>query len=265
MPPRHRDNRPNERAQPCPVCRRPIRQPARGRPRRYCTNACRQVAYRQRNGQQRRRKLITLIEADAREWLPALPDESVDLIVTDPPYHFERGTAYFRDWFEELADHEWPAIFRDLHRVLRPDSHCYVFGDRRVQPLFDTAAREAGFRVHPPLVWDKCSIGLGGGAWRSQYELISFYEKGRRPGNSRNRSDVLRYPRVMRGYPTEKPVDLLVELIVQSSRPGELLLDPFCGSGNTGAAAPQLGRRALVCDLNTTVAARRLRLAATPR
>jgi len=62
---------------------------------------------------------------------------------------------------------------------------------------------------------------------------------------------------------TEKPVSLLAQLIEQSSLPGELMLDPFCGSGNTGKAARRLNRRALMCDVDAEAADRRLRLAAT--
>jgi site-specific DNA-methyltransferase (adenine-specific) len=205
---------------------------------------------------------VRLVEADARKFLPALPDESVDLIVTDPPYRFERGRTYFRNWFTELEDSEWLAIFGELYRVLKEDTHCYVFSDRRTKPIFDVAARAAGFRLHHPLTWTSSGSAPGSSCWRPQYEWISFYEKGYRPGNSRNRSDVLRAQRVVRGYPTEKPVELFEQLIAQTSGPGELVLDPFCGSGNVGRAARRLARRALLCDVEANFAARRLRLAA---
>jgi site-specific DNA-methyltransferase (adenine-specific) len=67
-------------------------------------------------------------------------------------------------------------------------------------------------------------------------------------------------PRVARGYPTEKPVPLLTALIAQASAPGEVVLDPFCGSGNTGKAARNLHRRALLCDTDAHFAATRFRL-----
>jgi site-specific DNA-methyltransferase (adenine-specific) len=245
----------------CEVCQRPIEQPRRGRRRRYCTTACRQVAYRTRQGQAHRRKLVALVQADARDLLAALPAESVDLIITDPPYHLERGGDYFRTWFPELPDEAWPEILSHLQRVLREDRHCYLFCDRRTQPLFDEAARDAGFRVHPPLIWNKGSIGLGGGCWRPQHELIGFYEKGHRSGQYRSEGDVLTHSRVARGYPTEKPIPVLERIIRQASWPGELILDPFCGSGNVGQAGRNLGRRTLLADIEPACAARRLRLA----
>jgi site-specific DNA-methyltransferase (adenine-specific) len=244
----------------CPVCRRALVQPSRGRRRRYCSHACRQTAHRRRRDGQQKRRLVRLVEADARHFLPTLPDESVDLIVTDPPYHFDRGGTYFRNWFPELPDTAWPAIFAEFHRVLAEDAHAYVFCDARTLPVFNAAAARAGFRVRTPLIWDKGSIGLGG-CWRPQYEFIGWYEKGHRPGNHNNRPNVLTHPRVARGYPTEKPVPLLSELVAQASTEGELVLDPFCGSGNLGHAARSLHRRALLCDADADSAATRLRLA----
>jgi site-specific DNA-methyltransferase (adenine-specific) len=245
----------------CAVCRASLRQPRVGRKPRYCSNACRQVAYRLRTNGERKRRLLRLVEGDARDLLASLPDGSVDLIVTDPPYEFDRGQGRFRNWFgASVADEDWPAIFAELYRVLRSDAHAYVFADRRTLTFFDAAARAVGFRVRMPLIWDKCSVGLGG-IWRSQYELIGFYGKGARTGNYRSRGDVLRASRVTRGYPTEKPVRLLRQLISQSSVRGELVLDPFCGSGSTGKAARELGRRGLLCDVDAGYAAARLRLA----
>jgi len=203
---------------------------------------------------------VRLLEVDATVALEALEPATVDLVVTDPPYRFDRGGTYFREWFADLPDEVWPAVFEQLHRALAPDATAYVFCDPRVHPIFDAAARRAGFRVRAPIVWDKLSIGLGG-AWRAQYEFIAWYEKGSPGRASATLGNVRRHARV-RGYPTEKPVSLLRELIMQSSAAGELVLDPFCGSGNTGRAARQLGRRALLMDIDTTTAERRLRVRA---
>jgi site-specific DNA-methyltransferase (adenine-specific) len=245
----------------CPVCAHPLLQLTRGRRRRHCSPACRQVAYRRRRDGEKKRALVTLIEADARALLPTLPAESVDLIVTDPPYEFERGATYFRVWFEVLPEGEWPALFSELYRVLKWDRHAYVFCDWPTLSIFIAAAEQAAFRVQKPLVWDKDWLGLGSGAWRSRYEFILWFEKGSRPGNSHSLPDVLRFRRPHRGYPTEKPVELLKTLIGQASLPGEQVIDPFCGSGNVGLAARRLGRRALLCDVHADFAARRLRLA----
>jgi site-specific DNA-methyltransferase (adenine-specific) len=198
-----------------------------------------------------------LFEADARTLLAALPAESVDLICTDPPYRFHCG-GLFHNWFaDELSDDAWPGIFTELYRVLRADRHAYVFANARLAPSFDVAARAAGFAVRIPLVWDKLSLGLGR-TWRAQYEFICWYEKGRRVGPDRRLGNVLRAPRVRRRYPTEKPGEVLRTVIGQGSLPGEVVLDPFCGSGSAGQAAVALGRRVLLGDLTPETAAERL-------
>jgi site-specific DNA-methyltransferase (adenine-specific) len=240
-------------------CRRSFTAPQRGRPQLYCSPACRAAAYRERGGP-KQRGLVRLVQVDATIALAQLPAASVQLIVTDPPYRFDRGSTYFRKWFPDLPDEGWPALFVQLHRVLAPDATAYVFCDTRVHSIFDQAARQAGFRVRAPLVWDKLSIGLGS-AWRAQYEFIAWYEKGSPAHAERHLGNVRRHARV-RGYPSEKPVSLLRELIMQSSGTGELVLDPFCGSGNTGKAARQLGRYALLMDLDIEAAERRLRVPA---
>jgi site-specific DNA-methyltransferase (adenine-specific) len=202
---------------------------------------------------------VRLEQADARDFLPSLPDESADLIVTDPPYVSDFASAPDGDRFPQLPDEAWEDIFAELYRVLAQDSHAYVFADRRIRPIFEVAARSARFRLHHALIWDKQSIGPGHGVWRPQHEYILFLSKGSRHGNSKSLGDVLYAPR-RRGYPTEKPEKVLKRLIAQSSERGDLVLDPFCGSGSTGMATRELGRRALLCDVEAGFAAGRLRL-----
>lgn len=208
---------------------------------------------------------MRLVEGDARELLAQLPAGAVDLVLTDPPYKFDHGGTWFREWFAELPDEEWPAIFLELYRVLARSAHAYVFCDARAKPIFDRAAQAAGFVVRPPLIWDKESIGLGYGTWRAQYEFIAWYAKGPAlPIRSSCQGNVLRAARV-RGYPSEKPVGVLRRLIAQASSPGAVVLDPFAGSGNVGRAARQLGRRAVLVDVDASAAERRLRVTALRR
>jgi len=208
------------------------------------------------------RGLVRLVEGDALSLLGGMGSESVDLVITDPHYQFARGSTYFRTWFAMLPDSAWPGVRKQLYRVLRHDRHAYGGCDRHSQPVFTAAATSAGFRIAATLVWGKMSPGLGRGAYRAQHELVLHLEKGHRAPNRRDLGDVLRFPRVVRGYPTEKPIGLWKVPIGQSTRPGELVCDPFCGSGGVGAAARELGRRALHCDIDAAIAAGRLRVVA---
>jgi site-specific DNA-methyltransferase (adenine-specific) len=109
-------------------------------------------------------------------------------------------------------------------------------------------AEAAGFRFWKPLVWDKAKIGMGY-HYRSRYELILFFEKGKRKLNDLSVPDILAHPRVHRGYPAEKPAAISEVLIKQSSEPESLVIDPFMGSGSVGAAALGLGRRFMGSDI----------------
>ena len=98
-------------------------------------------------------------------------------------------------------------------------------------------------------MWDKKKIGMGY-HYRARYEFILFYEKGKRKLNDLSIPDILEAPRIHRGYPAEKPVPLSETLIQQSSTIGEIVLDPFRGSGRVGVAALKHRRSFLGNDLS---------------
>jgi site-specific DNA-methyltransferase (adenine-specific) len=195
-----------------------------------------------------------LAQVDAVEWLRALPAASVDLVVTDPPYeslekHRAIGTttrlkhskASSNDWFSIFPNARFPDLFREVHRVLRKDRHFYLFCDPETAFVAKPLAEAAGFKFWKPLVWDKKRIGMGY-HYRSRYEFILFFEKGKRKLNDLGTADIIESPRVYNGYPTEKPVEVSEVLVGQSTQPGELVVDPFMGSGSVGVAALRCGR-----------------------
>jgi site-specific DNA-methyltransferase (adenine-specific) len=98
--------------------------------------------------------------------------------------------------------------------------------------------------------------------YRARYEFILFFEKGKRRLNDLGIADIITVPRIRGGYPAEKPVEIADVLIRQSSNAGDVVCDPFMGSGSVGMAAVRLGRRFLGNDLNpeaVRIAAQRLR------
>jgi len=115
-------------------------------------------------------------------------------------------------------------------------------------------AEAAGFKFWKPLIWDKCTIGMGY-HYRARYEFVLFFEKGKRKLNDLGIADVLTAPRVRGGYPAEKPVALSETLILQSSSAGDIVADPFMGSGSVGVAALKLSRRFLGNDVSDSALA----------
>ena len=206
--------------------------------------------------------LFELSLADAVTWLRDRPSESVDLLITDPAYeslekHRAVGTttrlkhskSSSNDWFKVFPNARFGELFDEVFRVLRRDTHFYLFCDAETMFIAKPEAERAGFRFWKPLVWDKRTIGMGY-HYRARYEFILFFEKGKRRLNDLGIADVISVPRIHRGYPAEKPVAVSEILINQSSQPGDIVADPFMGSGSVGVAAARLGRRFLGTDLN---------------
>jgi site-specific DNA-methyltransferase (adenine-specific) len=206
--------------------------------------------------------LYDLAVLDAVDWLRAQAAESIDLIVTDPAYeslekHRAVGTTTrlkhskgsSNDWFTVFPNARFGELFAEAFRVLKRSAHLYLYCDAETAFIAKPVAEEAGFKFWKPLVWDKKTIGMGY-HYRARYEFILFFEKGKRRLNDLGIADVITVPRIHRGYPAEKPPAVSEVLIKQSSLPGELVADPFMGSGSVGIAALKAGRRFGGCDLN---------------
>ena len=110
-----------------------------------------------------------LSQSDAVTWLRALPDESIDLVVTDPPYesldkHRAIGTttrlkhskSSSNDWFLIFHNERFPELFAEVYRVLRRNTHFYLFCDPETMFVAKPLGEAAGFKFWKPLIWDKC-------------------------------------------------------------------------------------------------------------
>jgi site-specific DNA-methyltransferase (adenine-specific) len=206
---------------------------------------------------------FTVYHGDALDVLPTFETESVDLVVTDPPYGVEWQSNMRAETFEQLAN-DGP---EDREGIRRAIGECVrLVGQHRHLYVFGPADVLEGHKVSEvaELVWSKGRPGMGDLAapWAPAHERISFaVSKYRHAGQTGNpalpvrlrKGSVLEATpptgRTVR-HPSEKPVDLLRELIESSSRQGEMVLDPFAGVGSTGVAALLLGRHTIAVELN---------------
>jgi adenine-specific DNA-methyltransferase len=190
-----------------------------------------------------------ILQGDCTRVLQQLPDSLVDLIVTDPPY----GVRYQDRKGRTIANDDDPSrvlgAFSDLYRVLKPDSLCVSFYGWTQVDAFFRAWRVAGFRPVGHIVWVK-DYASSAGFLRYRHEQAFLLAKGRPAVPARPLDDI--QPWVYSGnsdHPTQKAVRILTPLIETFTQPGQLVLDPFAGSGSTLVAAAAAGRRYLGIEL----------------
>jgi len=215
----------------------------------------------------------TLYRGDALRRLADLEPESIDAIVTDPPYcsggfsetekrasksmGLERANP---DWFvgDNMGTSGLCFLLRSIAceglRLLKPGGSLLVFCDWRMVAALAPALESAGFRHQNLIVWDKGSIGLGHG-FRPRHELVLHFTKGGERARyfSRKGSNLIPAKRVhgkKREHPTEKPVELFQQLMDVVCPEGGTVLDPFAGSGASGEAALRSGRNWIGVELS---------------
>lgn len=204
-----------------------------------------------------------LLVGDAKERLREIPDKSVDLVLTDPPYNtgMKRmpSATRFRNFFDDaLPPDEYRAlaceVCGELYRVLRADRAIYVFmGWKSLGVWLDELSR-AGFHLKNVIVWDKVIHGMNYQNYAYTHEFLIFAVKGSfHPRNKGTGDDSYRdlwhIRREMRQprndefhHETVKPVEVVRRPIEHASEPGDLVLDPFFGSGRILIVANDLGR-----------------------
>lgn len=206
-----------------------------------------------------------VIQGDCRDVLKLIPDKSIDLIVTDPPY----GLAFRSAWPSErkkkdFIENDKPedlvpliqAVIPELIRVMEDDSEIYWFcGGGGGSPILAWAwlefkKFEPELRVKNLLVWDKQFVGLGWD-WRFQYETVFQLVKGKGIENTdKSASNVIRAKKVIPQegeHPTPKSVDVISEILKR--KPSKIVLDPFLGGGTTAVAAKIMNRNFIGIEL----------------
>jgi site-specific DNA-methyltransferase (adenine-specific) len=200
---------------------------------------------------------------DCLEGLKQIPDASVDLVVTDPPYLISYATNRRKDkthdFCSAIANDDNPELIRsclsECYRVLKPDSAAYVFCSAKTLDTFKSFAMEAGFKVKNTIVWVKNNWTAGDlkAQYGQQYEPVLLLNKGRAEIRGKRLTDVWMFDRVAgknQLHQNQKPVELIIQCIEKHSDPGQVVLDPFMGSGTTAVAAARTGRNYIGFELD---------------
>ncbi|MBB2169645.1 DNA methylase [Gluconacetobacter aggeris] len=208
---------------------------------------------------ERRRNVV--LNGDSIELMRRMERDSVDFILTDPPYLVSyRGRDGRQVCNDDNARWLRPSV-NQMHRVLKPGSFAISFyGWNRID-LFAEAWKAAGFRMVGHIVFRK-SYASASRFLRYEHECAYLLAKGDVTPPERAIPDVIDMPYSgNRLHPTQKPVAALLTLVEVFCPAGGLVLDPFCGSGSSLVAARDLGREWIGMDIDpghAATAARRL-------
>jgi site-specific DNA-methyltransferase (adenine-specific) len=201
--------------------------------------------------------MITIKNGNSVDLLKELDSNSVDLLVTDPPYKITTGgdsngknsirpkgiLSGNRELMKTIPKFdEW---IPECYRVLKDGTHAYIMVNSMNLIEMSNSIEKAGFKIHNFLVWKKNNCTP------SQYymkncEYIIFCRKGKAKyiNNIGGSKTVHDFNNIIgnKVHPTEKPVELMKFYIENSSNQNDIVLDPFMGSGSTGAACLDLDR-----------------------
>ncbi|MEJ1962215.1 MAG: DNA methyltransferase [Gammaproteobacteria bacterium] len=190
-----------------------------------------------------------VIHGDCTQVLRTLPDEFVDLVVTDPPYFVRYKDRLGRTIANDGDPGSVLGAFTDVYRVLKPNSFCVSFYGWNSVAAFSNAWTTAGFRAVGHLVWHK-SYASSRRFVSAHHEQAYLLAKGRPARPASPIPDVQPWEYTgNRAHPTEKAVSILAPLVRAFSQPGDVVLDPFAGSGSSLVAAALSGRRYLGIEL----------------
>jgi site-specific DNA-methyltransferase (adenine-specific) len=192
-----------------------------------------------------------VIHGDCLDVLPEyIEPGAVDAVVTDPPYGINTksdGMGKLNPWADRINASMWYREWIGLCREKMMNRGClWSLLNWRSLVTFQKAADDLGWPIESLMVWHKDWIGPGGPrGLRPSYELVALWVGDGFAIPDRGLADVQTFKwssKKPTGHPAEKPLDLMRWIVKNSTRPGDLVLDPFCGSGTTGVACSELGR-----------------------
>jgi len=197
-------------------------------------------------------------EGDCLKIMKDIEDSSIDCVIIDPPYGIDYQSNYKKEKYDKIKSDNKDSInlldkSLDLVKTkMKKDSHIYIFTSWKV---FDKVKPivEKHFEVKNCLIWNKQERGMGDldGNYADSYEMIIFARQGKRKLYSEKRpfNIINCSATINENHPTEKPVELLGELICNSTKEEEIVLDYFAGSGSTLIASKENKRKWIGIEL----------------
>ncbi|MEG1506037.1 MAG: site-specific DNA-methyltransferase [Bacilli bacterium] len=220
---------------------------------------------------------LTIYNDDCLMVLKDIKDNTIDLVVTDPPYRivsgggtiiprkdepkgiFNRRDIRTKDNakngklfdFNSIKFSDW---LPDVYRVLKPKAHCYIMINARNLKDLQVDCEKVGFIFQNILVWKKNNATPNRYYLNNCEFILMLRKENAKNINEMGTKNVLEFNNILGNklHPTQKPIDLLEVLIKNSSNIGDIILDPFAGSGATLLASKRLSRNAIGIELDKT-------------
>ena len=206
---------------------------------------------------------IKLYCDDCLNIMKQIENESIDLIVTDPPYLIKYKTNRRKnkdhDFCSEiLNDNNEQLIIdyiRECYRILKNNTAMYMFCNCDKVDFFKQELENAGFKIKNMIIWVKNNWTAGDlkAQFGKQYEIIFLVNKGRKCFNGKRITDVWMFDRISgkkQLHQNQKPVDLLKQCILKHSDENDIIFDGFMGSGSTGVACIETNRKFIGVELD---------------
>ena len=193
------------------------------------------------------------------EFIKTIEDKSIDCLITDPPYGVDIQFGAYDNQLSRKIENDrniddalllLDEMLLEVKSKLKDNAHIYIFCNWKIYPQFN-AIISKHFQIKNLIIWDKLFMGMGDlkGNYSSSYEMIVF-AGGNREFLSRPKNIIQCRFNDERFHNTQKPVDLIKQLIENSTNVNETIFDPFLGSGSTVIAAKQLKRNFIGCEID---------------
>lgn len=193
-----------------------------------------------------------ILHGDCIEAMRQMPSNSADFILTDPPYLVNYRDRDGRTIPNDAKDDWLRPAMREAYRVLKQNRVAVMFYGWTKVDMFFNAWKDAGFQPVGHIVFRK-DYGSNSRFLSYHHEQAYLLAKGNPPLPKHPLADIIDMPYSgNKLHPTQKPVAALAPLVRSFTLPGELVLDPFAGSGSSCAAALLTGRKYLGMELDST-------------
>jgi DNA modification methylase len=225
---------------------------------------------KEQNEQLKTQKAIEIIEkvyenntniynGDCIEYIKTIKDKSIDCLITDPPYGVDIQFGAYDNQLSRKIENDGNIedalillneMLINVKSKLKEDAHIYIFCNWKIYPQFNQIISKH-FQIKNLIIWDKLFMGMGDlkGNYSSSYEMIVF-AGGNREFLNRPKNIIQCRFSDERFHNTQKPVELIKQLIDNSTNVNETIFDPFLGSGSTVVAAKEMKRNFIGCEID---------------